>query len=338
MFKIPEKAEEFSDGRLNAEVIPGGEFCGENDCGEKVANGLVEVAADATANSSEFFPENNSWLLPRLFPNSQSIYHTMSKPASWEDYWVPFAQKYGVVPFTISYATQRVFILGGGATERLEQANEITPEVVEGLDIRRSADTTSSIVLEEWGTNPVSINFAEFLQALQEGAVSGALTAAGNLLAFGVGEVATDIVVNQAYHQIPIEWANVQWLKGLSSQNRDALAEASRWIVEEQCNMVEEVNKERNGLKEPVPDGSAADEFGLNVHVLDDDELESWWGPIDAKENPELYTDLIDNTNELYEGDDILDYLYESGHESSVPDSPEDYTIDAWWDDYLDEI
>lgn len=151
IFKIPEKVEEYSDGSLTADVIGGGEFCTETTCAARVTNGLVQVAADSVANSSGEFPENNAWLLPQLFPNNQSIYHALTKPESWEQYWVPFAKKYGAIPFTVSYATQWTLLLGTQGGQQLEGIDEITPEVLAGLDVRRSADTTSSIVIDSWG-------------------------------------------------------------------------------------------------------------------------------------------------------------------------------------------
>ena len=338
MFKIPEKVEEYSDGDVTADVIGGGEFCTETTCATKVVNGLVQVAADSVANSSGEFPENNAWLLPRLFPNNQSIYHALTKPESWEQYWVPFAQKYGVVPFTVSYATQRTLLLGQQGGNQLEGADEITPEILSGLDVRRSADTTSSIVIESWGANPVSIQFSEFLQAMKEGAVAGVIAGPGNIMSFGGGPVVTDAVVNQAYHQIPIEWANVEWLKGLSDENRQAVAEASRWIVEQQGRIVDEVNQERNGQADPVPEGSAFAENDIDVHFLSDSELQAWWDPIDVQENRGQYSDIISRANQLFTGDDIVDYLYSTGRESAVPDSPDDFEMDAWWNDYIDQL
>lgn len=338
LFKVDEKVREFSDGRITPQVIGSGEFCGETTCAEKVVNGLVQIAADSASNSSPEFPENNAWLLPQVFPNSNSIYHTITKPASWELYWVPFARKYGVIPFTVSYASMRTVLLGKAVTDRIEQADEITPDILDGFDLRRSADATSSTIIDQWEANPVAIQFAEFLQAMKEGAVAGVVTAPGPIIAFGGGEVVTDAVVNDGYHQLPIEWANVEWLKGLSEANRSVLAKASRWVLEGQGQMIEEVNKVRNGQANPVPEGSAFDEFNINVHILSESERATWQDPINAKQNPELYSDIINNANSLFKGDDILDYLYESGHENAVHNDPGDYTVDAWWDDYITEV
>jgi TRAP-type C4-dicarboxylate transport system substrate-binding protein len=338
MFKIGEKVEEFSNGTVTADIIGGGEFCTETTCAAKVKNGLVQVAADSVANSSGEFPENNAWLLPRLFPNNQSIYHALTKPEAWEQYWVPFAEKYGAIPFTVSYATQRTLLLGKQGGKQLEGVDEITPDILSGLDVRRSADTTSSIVIESWGANPVSIQFTEFLQAMKEGAVAGVIAGPGNIMSFGGGPVVTDAVVNEAYHQVPIEWANVEWLKGLSSADREAIAEASRWIVEQQGRIVDEVNQERNGQADPVPEGSAFAENDIDVHLLSESELQAWRDPIDVTQNREKYSDIISQANQLFTGDDIVDFLHSTARESAVPDSPNDFELNAWWDDYIDQL
>jgi TRAP-type C4-dicarboxylate transport system substrate-binding protein len=338
MFKIPEKVEEFSGGDVTAEVIGGGEFCTETTCAKKVTNELVQVAADSVANSSGEFPENNAWLLPRLFPNNQSIYHALTKPEAWAQYWVPFAEKYGAIPFTVSYATQRTLLLGKQGGKQLEGVDEITPEILSGLDVRRSADTTSSIIIESWGANPVSIQFTEFLQAMKEGAVAGIIAGPGNIMSFGGGPVVTDAVVNEAYHQVPIEWANVEWLKGLSTKDREAIAEASRWIVEQQGRIVDEVNQERNGQADPVPEGSAFAENDIDVHFLSESELQAWWDPIDVTQNREKYSDIISRANQLFTGDDIVDFLHSTAREGAVSDSPDDFELNAWWDDYIDQL
>lgn len=338
MFKIPERVEEESGGDVTADVIGGGEFCTETTCAAKVTNGLIQVGADSVANSSGEFPENNAWLLPRLFPNNQSIYHALTKPAAWEQYWMPFAEKYGAIPFTVSYATQRTLLLGKQGGKQLEEADRVTPEILSGLDVRRSADTTSSIIIDSWGANPVSIQFTEFLQAMKEGAVAGIIAGPGNIMSFGGGPVVTDAVVNEAYHQIPIEWANVEWLKGLSPEDRQSVAAASRWIVEKQGRMVDEVNQERNGQADPVPEGSAFAQNDIEVHFPDDDELQAWWDPIDVMQNRGKYSDIISRANELFTGDDIVDFLHSTAREGAVPDSPDDFELNVWWDDYIDQL
>lgn len=130
----------------------------------------------------------------------------------------------------------------------------------------------------------------------------------------------------------------MELLKGLSDEDRQAAAEASRWIVEQQGRMVDGVNQERNGQADPVPEGSTFAENDIDVHFLSDSELQSWWDPIDVTQNRGKYSDIISRANELFTGDNIVDYLHSTAREGAVPDSPDGFEMDAWWDDYIDQI
>lgn len=169
-----------------------------------------------------------------------------------------------------------------------------------------------------------------------EAAISPVCAYGGNM----ADSLAESIYNNWTIH-CDTKWANVEWLKGLSEQNRTVLAEESRKLYTDLVQRNDsEIHGQILGLEtDDPPEDSCVVEHDLQVNYLDDSQMEEWKSAVTPEENMDLYTDIIESADRIgVDGMEFHEYLWDSARESSVPSNSEDFTIDAWWDDYLQEM
>jgi TRAP-type C4-dicarboxylate transport system substrate-binding protein len=210
------------------------------------------------------------------------------------------------------------------------------PTDIEGAEIRRTEAKATGTAIEQWGATPVSIPFTDAVEGMRTGVVDGLETGDAYGFTFGVADVSNQVGVNDWAADFVVHWASIDWLKGLSAEDRETFAEVTRTASEEVVRMVPDVVETRMGLVESPPDGSAAAEAGITVQMLSDDEKEQWRAPVDPQENRDLYADAIENGESLA-AEGFLDYITETAQSSSVP-SAENFELDSWWIDHLQDM
>jgi hypothetical protein len=139
-----------------------------------------------------------------------------------------------------------------------------------------------------------------------------------------------------------VKWASVEWLKGLSDENLTVIAEESRKLYRDLVRRNPQIHREVLGTHtDDPPEDSCVVEHDLQVNYVEGDEQQKWADQVTYDQNPDLYTDIIDSADQIgVDGEAFHEYLHDSARESAVPDDfwGDDFTIDAWWDDYLQEM
>ena len=342
-WEFEERIEERTDGRIQVDNVADGQLCGELTCPEKVSQGTVEIGSASIGNSTKFYPMNDIWMLPFTFPSPQSLGYVHQKAETWEQWWVPFAQEFGVVPLWMHAPTLRSINIGLDRSDSKDSAHR-APADVEGMDCRRTGSQVSGIALSEWGMNPVSVSWADSLQGLRTGVVGGMEAAISPVSAYG-GNMADSLgesVHNRWTIHNDVKWASVEWLKGLSEENRTIIAEESRKLYRDLVRRNRQIHQEVLGTYTNDPSEEAAIvEHDLQVNYIEGDEQQQWADIVTYDQNPDLYTDVIESADQIgVDGEAFHEYLHDSARESAVPDDfyGDSYTIDAWWDDYLKEM
>jgi len=335
-WKMQEEIHSRSDNRITMDMVPESQLCGVDTCPTKVQNNVTPLAPTSIGNTTKFFPEMDGWLLPYTFPNRQALDYTLWHEKTWEEFWVPFAKRYGAIPVgngqTPGY--RQVFIgKGAGIDEAITD-----PSQLEGLKIRKTPSEIPRTALETWGANPVELSFTDAVQGLNSGVVDGIETFGPPLVAFGIAEACDQAIISNWGCGTMIHWANVDWLKSLHPRNRDIIAAATKDVTERLVHLTTDVVENRTGISSPPPEGSGFAENNIEVTMLNDEQLSAWKDPIEAINNRDKYELVFNKIDTLTGMDDYFNTIYERARESSAPDTPEDYTADAWWDDYLDQI
>lgn len=337
-FAIADRLEEESDGELTMIIQPDNQICSSASCGTKVQSRVVEAGYGSIGNSTAFFPENQIWLVPYTFPSPESITYTLTHEYAWENFWLPFARKYNVLPFYYWTPALRDVFLSEDGTEQIG-GDLRRPEQLEGLIIRRTASRAADESLGTWSATPTEVSWGDTVQGMETGVVQGLETWSSVAIGSGMGSVIDQVVDVGFMCGQGTLWVNTDWLQSLSEEHRDLIAEVTRETTEEAVAQADELVDERVGQQESPPDGSAWDELGVTVNILDDDERRAWVDPLDPQRNPEKWEperELLDNFEET--PDDFYERIYEIARESDAPESPSEFGIDAWWDDYLEEI
>lgn len=342
-WEFEQRVEERTDGRIQVDNVAEGELCGELTCPEKVSQQTMEIGSASIGNSTKFYPMNDIWMLPFTFPSPQSLGYVHQKAETWEQWWVPLAQEFGVVPIWMHAPTLRSINVGLSRSQS-KDFDHRAPTDVEGMDCRRTGSQVSGTALSEWGMNPVSVSWGDSLQGLRSGVVGGMEAALSPVCAYG-GNMADSLgesVHNQWTIHNDVKWANVEWLKSLSDENLTIIAEESRKLYRDLVRKNRQLHEDVLGTYvDNPPESAAVNEHDVQMNYIEGDELQEWADQVTYNQNPEMYTDIIESAEQIgVDGEAFHEYLYDSARDSAVPDSfyGDSYTIDAWWDDYLQEM
>lgn len=326
---------EQTNGKVTQQLHSGTELCAEVGCLERAMDGVLSMAQCTLTNSTAFIPSNEVWVLPYTFPTPESIAYTFTKPETFERHWIPMAQEHGVLPMWWAAPFYRSVFLGKDANIPDRPS---TPNDIAGLDIRRTKSEASSKSVEAWGATPVDVGYGDLIQGLNSGVIDGYETGPGGLLALGdvLVELTQAVIVNNFMLETGVKWANVEWLTSLPDQYIQTMADVSRNIFEETINTLPEIIDQRWGLTESPHEDSKVAEFGIDVVVPNEDEMSQWRDPIDPEQNPDMWTEVIERGESLG-GDGFYQYIRDSAREDAVPE-PGQFEVEAWWDDYIDEL
>lgn len=322
-------------GQVN--VRPENAICGQDDCPERVRDGIVQVAHATLGNSTRQFNQNNIWSLPYTFPDLASISYTLTKEEIWERYWVPFVREHNVVPICGTTPQFRDIMIGTDAADDYE--NVETPEDLEGFAARRTYSSVAAIVLREWGMNPVDLPWGDTVEGLRTGVVDGMETYISPALAYGMGESLAEVIITQWSIGVGMFWANLDWLEGLSEDEIDELASRTKQVHTEANQLAEEVYEERIGIQDSPPSDSAINDYDIELNFISD--LDPWMEPVYPPDNQDLYSDIFESVERLDgidDGQEFHQLIWDTARESDVPASSEDYEVDSWWDDHLSEM
>lgn len=329
---LNEEASDLFDVQLRIES----QLCGEQACVPKIVNNNIQAANLSIANSTAHWPSNVLWTLPYTFTNGLEASFIWTKQKSWEDYWVPFGKQHGVIPITAAAMTERQIYIGTNKHQENGEARLRVPSDIEDYEIRRTKSPASALSLRQWGTVPQDVSWGDTLQGMRSGVVDGMESATAASLAFGMGESIGQIIKNNWSVAGEVLWANVDWLKGLSEDQRQALANATKEATNSVMRTYKDHMMNDIGEQQDPPEGSVLAENDVMVTEPSEDEMEEWINPVDPKSNPGLYEDIIGNVN--IGGQEFYDYLYETSRSSDITSNHEDYSPETWWNDHLDSI
>lgn len=339
------RIEEESEGALVGEFIGESQLCGEETCPETVQGGVAQIGYSGLGNSTNTLPQNDIFAIPYTFEENQHLTYTLCHEEIWEEYWVPFAQQNGVLPIMFNMPHLKHVLIGTDTSDNSDDPFRV-PSDIDGLSMRRTESSAAGTVFEEWGANPENVSWGDTAQGLQSGVVDGQETWLAAAFGFGMREPTGEVIVNSWGGDTITAWADVDWLQSLEPEELDAVASATRSITEDQTNRLRDVHENRHGLTlsyepldDPPADSVVAESSHIDFRVLDDDEINQWRESVEGISNMEKYQDIfsaVDNIGVDAEG--LYETIYDIPRSSGTPDTVEDFAVESWWVDYVDEI
>lgn len=339
---LADRLEQKSNGDIQMQVIGDSQLCSTTNCLTKARANVVETASNSLGNSTKFMPENNLWVLPYLFPpdNRAALSYALFHPETWRRWWVPLAEEYGVMPF-LGYPSQhRVIHIGTAAAGNFNDGRMTRPEHITGLSIRRTLARTSVKSINAWGANPVKLSWGDTIQGLKSGVVAGLETWLTNVAAFAMLPVIGQTIKNNWCMGCQMSWVSVDWLREISADHRELLAQETHRLTDTLVGLSDEVMRKRAGAVQPPRAEYAAE--GVTVNKLDDQQLDAWQESVGYKQNPDRYSKTLEQAGTLLgsseDAREFADFLWNLSRGSSVPDNPNELSVRSWWDDHLHKI
>jgi TRAP-type C4-dicarboxylate transport system substrate-binding protein len=192
IFEFVKQLETLTDGEVHVQMIGSGGACVENACGDKVANGVLDMGSSSSQNLGSVFPYSVAIDFPFLW-NDRGDLHKMlyAKEMNpvYRDVW---RKRYGI---ELIYQSNEMRNIMMGA--KYDSAPEVrTPEALRGAKMRITNSEMIRAFAAGIGMNPIPLAWTELLEGLKSGVVDAAETWPGAATGFGMHKVlAQDVAV-----------------------------------------------------------------------------------------------------------------------------------------------
>lgn len=218
-------AEKYSGGRLLVDVYSGNVLGDQNVMPQKVQQGVMQATQVSMQNFTQFSPSYNVLDFPYLFDGSAEKFekflehpYLMQSALAQE----PEAKGMKVLPgMWASLGMRQLCVSKKKGTEVHRPAD------LKGLKIRVTASKVEQQAFALTPGSPVSVNWGETYQALQQGACDALNVAIGALTAFRINETLGTCTFIEMSPNAHVTVVNKKWYDGLPSAVREAIDRAA---------------------------------------------------------------------------------------------------------------
>lgn len=250
--------EERSGGAIDVELYPSSQLFKDDEVPEAVSTGQIEMGVTTLTQYTGEFPAVDIFFVPFLF-NSEEKVRAATAPGS------PVR---GPLDEAILETGARVMWWQSvGGVVLLSKGDPIErPEDMQGLKVRVFGRTLGQWV-EVLGGSPTIVSGSEQLLAYQRGTVDVGMTGITGVTARRLYEVMDAMTVT--YH------ADVEFVTLISEPFWSRLTEEQQGWVTASSQAAEALARDRVS-KDEQDAISAAQENGMSVYILDDQDVEAW--------------------------------------------------------------
>jgi TRAP-type C4-dicarboxylate transport system substrate-binding protein len=323
-----------SNGKIQGKFVGGGDLC--TSCYEEVENGVVALGDGSFETAANLYPEISLITAHYTFPTYHSSHWTIFHSYMWENFWIPFAKKYGVIPVMVESPQPKNLYIGTDFGSKLD--GKITrPEQLEGRKIRISGSGAEGVGIEGLGATPTKIPWGDTIQGMKSGVVDGMIGSEAWAPWFGMGDVSDHVVKLDSVYTESVWFARVDWLKKMPQANRNILARVGKNLAQESVKAYKPWRAERLGItSSPPPEGSGLVETNTGVSLLDNGKREAFKEKMGYAQNPEMYADSFKPVFVLVNDDGIVEQMMEIADEETP--SVDNFEYESWWDEHLQEM
>lgn len=277
--------EEKTDGKVEITLFPAGQMGSDTELAEMLQTNAVDAALLPTAKLSGFYAPLQVLDLPFLFPSKDVTYKVLDN----EDFM-------GMLfPAMDDLGFHCLNIWESGFKQLTANSPIHAPEDLEGLKMRVMESPLLIAQYKALGANPVSIDFSETYNSLQQHAADGQenpLTSIVNMKFYEVQDHMT--ISNHGYLAYILMFSNGAWTSlpaDLQKSINEAAAEAV--VIERQIN-----DEMEAGYVQTIKDS------GTTVYELTADEMDVFaqvMQPVHEQFRDVIGSDVLDKTYELIE-------------------------------------
>lgn len=222
--RFKQLAEKYSGGRLLVDVHEGGALGGQNILPQKVQQGAIQAAQQSMQNLTPYSEAYNALDFPFLFPTNAAFEKFLDHPFFSRSVLATEPESKGLKVLPGMWTNSGFRVLG--ISKKVNREVRL-PSDLKGLKVRVTA---SKVELQSFAMTPgkpVSVNWAETYQALQQGVVDACHVGIGPLSAVRIPETlgtATRLDMSLNPH---ITVVSKKWFDGLPESVRGAITRAA---------------------------------------------------------------------------------------------------------------
>jgi len=188
VLELARRIEALTAGEVYVQLIGSGGACTETSCGEKVANGVLDMGCSSTQNLGNVFPYISALDFPFLWADRQSFLNLFCAPEMNFVFRDALRRLYDIEPLFMS-GDMRDIMLG----RRWAGLPEVRrPAQLAGVKLRITNSEPIRCFASALGMSPVPLAWTELLDGLRTGTVDGTETwpsaAAGEGLTRALGQ------------------------------------------------------------------------------------------------------------------------------------------------------
>ncbi len=223
-----------TSGRLDVKVLDGAQLGGERDYIEGMILGSIEMAQVSTGPIAGFIPEFDLFSLPYMFRNTDHFVKVINGPVGAK--FFDLLEKRGI---------KGLCWFDNGYRSVFNSKRPIrTPEDMKGLKIRVMESPIMVDTINAMGGSATPMAYGELYTALQQGVLSGAENAPGNVFNDKFYEVTKYYSLTNHFRPPGVVAISLKVWNRLSKEDQAALQEEAKALQTYEIDLTQKVEKE----------------------------------------------------------------------------------------------
>lgn len=218
-------AEKYSKGRLAVEVFPGGVLGDQAVMVQKVQQGVIQATQVSMQNFTQFSPAYNVLDFPYMFNGSRELFEKfLDHSFLVQSAYGTEAEAKGLKVLPGMWASFGMRSLGISKKKGLDVRR---PGDLRGVKIRVTTSKIEQLCFALTPASPVSINWGETYQAMQQGTCDALNVAMAPLEAYRISETMGSCTFIDATPNAHVTVMSAKWFDSLPTQLKDAIFQAA---------------------------------------------------------------------------------------------------------------
>ena len=223
-----------TSGRLDVKVLDGAQLGGERDYIEGMILGSIEMAQVSTGPIAGFIPEFDLFSLPYMFRNTDHFVKVINGPVGAK--FIDLLEKRGI---------KGLCWFDNGYRSVFNSKRPIrTPEDMKGLKIRVMESPIMVDTINAMGGSATPMAYGELYTALQQGVLSGAENAPGNVFNDKFYEVTKYYSLTNHFRPPGVVVISLRVWNRLSKEDQAVLQEEAKALQTYEIDLTQKVEKE----------------------------------------------------------------------------------------------
>jgi len=243
--KFKEKVEEFSDGRITAEIYPNAQLGNDQEMADMTVSGAMEGFVTSLNLITQYAPRMRAFILPYMFRDNENF--RQARDELWEE----------TNDYLTEKANMRLAVWWDSGYRHVMSTEPVrTLDDLQDLKFRVPPSPVMVEMVKSWGITPTSVEWSELFNAMQLGTVDAFEVDNSVLISARMNEVVDYITNNDHILQISLMVMSEDFYQSLPSDLQEAVdkaVEAAKPEVDARSSEILEkavrVSKEEEGVQ-----------------------------------------------------------------------------------------